>query len=64
MEDFNMKIAVTYDDEEIFQHFGKTEFFKVYEAEDNQIISSEVIAQTVPVTERLPGCLRIRESMS
>ena len=43
MEDFNMKIAVTYDDGEIFQHFGKTEFFKVYEAEDNQIISSEVI---------------------
>ena len=43
MEDFNMKIAVTYDDGEIFQHFGKTEFFKVYEAQYNQIISSEVI---------------------
>ena len=26
-----MKIAVTYDNGEIFQHFGKTESFKVYE---------------------------------
>ena len=25
-----MKIAVTYDNGEIFQHFGKTESFKVY----------------------------------
>ena len=38
-----MKIAVTYDNGNIFQHFGKTEFFKVYEVEDNKIISSEVI---------------------
>ena len=28
-----MKIAVTYDNGEIFQHFGKTESFKVYEVE-------------------------------
>ena len=38
-----MKIAVTYQDGEVFQHFGKTEFFKVYEVEDDQIVSSEVI---------------------
>ena len=38
-----MKIAVTYDNGEIFQHFGKTESFKVYEVEDNKIVSSEVI---------------------
>ena len=38
-----MKIAATYDNGNIFQHFGKTEFFKVYEVEDNKIISSEVI---------------------
>ena len=30
-----MKIAVTYDNGNIFQHFGRTEFFKVYEIEDN-----------------------------
>ena len=38
-----MKIAATYDNGNIFQHFGKTEFFKIYEVEDNKIISSEVI---------------------
>lgn len=38
-----MKIAVTYDNGNIFQHFGRTENFKVYEIQDNQIISSEVI---------------------
>ncbi|HIS31808.1 MAG TPA: FKBP-type peptidyl-prolyl cis-trans isomerase [Candidatus Limivivens intestinipullorum] len=38
-----MKIAVTYDNGNIFQHFGRTEFFKVYEVEDNQVVSSEVI---------------------
>ena len=39
-----MKIAATYDNGNIFQHFGKTEFFKLYEVENNQIISSEVVS--------------------
>ena len=38
-----MKIAATYDNGNIFQHFGRTEFFKVYEVEDGKIVSSEVI---------------------
>ena len=38
-----MKIAVTYENGHIFQHFGHTEQFKIYEIEDNTIISSEVI---------------------
>lgn len=40
-----MKIAATYDCESntIFQHFGKTQFFKVYEIENNEIVKSEVI---------------------
>ena len=37
------KIAVTYENGQVFQHFGKTENFKVYEVEDNKVISSEVI---------------------
>lgn len=45
-----MKIAVTYDNGNIFQHFGKTENFKVYEVEDNQVVSSEVIDPTEPAT--------------
>lgn len=39
-----MKIAVTYADGHIFQHFGHTEQFKVYEAENGQIISAQVIS--------------------
>ena len=38
-----MRIAVTYDGGDVFQHFGHTEYFKVYETEDGKIISSEVI---------------------
>ena len=38
-----MKIAVTYENGQIFQHFGHTEQFKIYEIENNTIISSEVI---------------------
>ena len=38
-----MKIAVTYDNGNIFQHFGRTESFKVYEVEDNKVVSSKVI---------------------
>ena len=40
-EDFTMKIAVTYDNGNIFQHFGKTETFKVYEVEDNKVVSRD-----------------------
>lgn len=38
-----MRIAVTYEGGEIFQHFGHTEQFKVYDVEDGKIISSQVI---------------------
>lgn len=38
-----MKIAVTYENGNVFQHFGKTEAFKVYEVENGQILSAEVI---------------------
>ena len=38
-----MKIAVTYEGGSIFQHFGKTETFKMYEVEDGKIIKSEVV---------------------
>ena len=39
-----MRIAVTYENGEIFQHFGHTEEFKVYEVEDGAVISSRVIS--------------------
>ena len=38
-----MKIAVTYENGQIFQHFGHTAQFKLYEVENGKIVSSEVI---------------------
>ena len=38
-----MRIAVTYENGNIFQHFGRTEQFKIYDIEDNKIVSSVVI---------------------
>lgn len=38
-----MRIAVTYENGEIFQHFGHTEKFKIYDAEDGRIIRSAVV---------------------
>ena len=38
-----MKIAVTYENGQIFQHFGHTEQFKLYEAADGKIIHAEVV---------------------
>lgn len=41
--DSKMKIAVTYNNGEIFQHFGHSEHFKLYEIENGKVISSEVV---------------------
>ena len=38
-----MRIAVTYENGQIFQHFGHTEQFKVYDAENGEIIKTEVV---------------------
>ncbi len=38
-----MKIAVTYEDGQVFQHFGHSEHFKIYHIEENKILSSKVV---------------------
>ena len=38
-----MIIAATYDNGEIFQHFGRTPAFKVYEIEDGAVKASRVV---------------------
>ena len=37
-----MRIAVTYENGNIFQHFGHTEQFKIYDIENNAVVKSEV----------------------
>lgn len=41
--DIIMKIAVTYENGEIFQHFGHTETFKLYDVENGQIKNTQVV---------------------
>lgn len=38
-----MKIAVTYENKMVFQHFGNTAEFKIYEVVDGKIVNSEVV---------------------
>ena len=50
-------VVLGYDNGNIFQHFGKTETFKVYEVEDNKVVSSEVIGSNGTGHGALAGLL-------
>lgn len=52
-----MKIAVTYENGNIFQHFGRSQFFKVYDVEDGKVIASEVIGSNGTGHGALAGLL-------
>lgn len=52
-----MKIAVAYDNGNVFQHFGKSEMFKIYDVEDGQIVSGEVMDSNGVGHEALAGLL-------
>lgn len=39
-----MKIAVTYENGHIFQHFGHTEQFKIYTVAEGKVLASEVVS--------------------
>lgn len=56
-----MKVAVTYQDGDVFQHFGHTETFKIYEVEGDKIISSEVIGTEGEGHSSLAGFLKNKE---
>lgn len=42
MEDI-MRVAVTYENGDVFQHFGHTESFKIYDIENGSIVSERVV---------------------
>ncbi len=52
-----MKIAVTYENENVFPHFGRTESFKVYDVEDGKVVPSEIISSGGAGHEALAGFL-------
>ncbi len=38
-----MRIAITYENGEIFQHFGHTEQFKLYDVEEGKIVNEQIV---------------------
>lgn len=52
-----MKIAVTYENGNVFQHFGHSEEFKVYDVEDGKILGSRVIGSNGSGHGALAGLL-------
>lgn len=53
-----MKIAITYENDNVFQHFGHCEQFKVYEIDDNNgILKDEVLGTEGTGHEALAGWL-------
>ena len=52
-----MKIAVTYDNGQIYQHFGHCAQFKLYEAEGGKVVSSKIIDATGSGHSLLAGFL-------
>ncbi len=55
-----MKIAVTYENGQIFQHFGHTEFFKIYSIENNMITNEEILPTLGSGHGALAGFLKMK----
>ena len=55
-----MKIAVAFEDGTVFQHFGHTEQFKVYEIADGKAVSSGLLSADGTGHEALAGFLKER----
>ena len=56
-----MKIAVTYQDGAIFQHFGHTQQFKLYDVENGQITAQQVVDTLGSGHGALAGFLKDRQ---
>ena len=39
-----MKIAIPYENGQVFQHFGHSAQFKIYDTETGKILSSEIVS--------------------
>ena len=55
-----MKIAVTYENGNVFQHFGHTEQCKIYDVEDGKVVSSKVMGSDGAGHEALATLLENR----
>lgn len=56
-----MRVAVTYDNGNVFGHFGKTEQFKVYDVEDGKVVNSQILGTNGEGCGALAGILNIAD---
>ena len=56
-----MKIAVTYENGQVFQHFGHTAQFKLYDVENGTVASSQVVDTNGSGHGALAGFLKDRQ---
>lgn len=56
-----MKIAVTYEAGQVYQHFGHTAAFKIYEIENNEIVTAQVLDTLGQGHSALAGFLQERQ---
>ena len=54
----NVTIAVTYEDGQVFQHFGHSEHFKIYNVEDGKVVAGHMIDSGSEGHEALAGVLQ------
>ncbi len=57
--DNTMRVAVTYDNGNVFGHFGRTENFKVYDIEDSKVVNSQILGTNGEGCGALAGILNI-----
>ena len=54
-----MRVAVTYDNGNVFGHFGRTEQFKVYDIEDGKVVESKLLGTNGEGCGALAGILNV-----
>lgn len=59
--DLTMRVAVTYDNGNVFGHFGKTREFKIYDIKDNKVVSSDILDTNGEGCGALAGILNIAD---
>lgn len=53
-----MRIAISFENGEVFRHFGHTEQFKLYDTEDGRIVSEQIVASPASGHGALAGFLK------
>ena len=56
-----MRVAVTYDNGNVFGHFGRTEEFKVYDIEDGKVVNAQILGTNGEGCGALAGILNIAD---